>query len=489
MAKVEKRKKFVMVAISGDEEKWVVGWCESIMKSNPDLVIINLTQYNDNSEELFRAGIPEDKLMLVKHPWQKSFSEARNHTMDLVPDDTDYVMFVDLDEIITPESYAPLEHVLHDPNFDMQVMINIYNAVSQESMLASLYYPRLFPWRDKDGTLLKPEFKGEVHNQLTYPPGVPQNAMRSQISLMHYGYALDSEAMTKKHKRSEELIRGQIAVDENDYFAHLNLAQLLRAKGDNEGTELHSNKVLKILAKRIESDDPRIAHGYIMAKEQLATAYLMMKRFDESIQASQDALDKKPDHLDSLMNLASANLEKRNMDKAEFWLKRYLFVRSQYDETKDNTNLILNHLNSTFIALYHLGTVQAYRGDLEGAKDYFFKCYKQEPTFADVFIRYLDCVRRIDGDKKIGQMVNDFITEHPPKAYQIYEYFGDLELENSNLENAKFNYYQSFHLSEKAAEHERIKMKWESISDAFGEVSHTFFDAEKKHQELKQRIG
>ena len=66
------RKKFVMTAISGNEEKWVKQWCESVMAANPDLVIINLTQYDDNSEALFKVHIPEDKLVLVKHPWTKS---------------------------------------------------------------------------------------------------------------------------------------------------------------------------------------------------------------------------------------------------------------------------------------------------------------------------------------------------------------------------------------------------------------------------------
>ena len=76
------KKKLAIVHISGDEERWVEKWCNSILKANPDVIVINLTQYNDKSEELYKKFIPANKLVFMKFPWQKSFSEARNHSLD-----------------------------------------------------------------------------------------------------------------------------------------------------------------------------------------------------------------------------------------------------------------------------------------------------------------------------------------------------------------------------------------------------------------------
>ena len=62
--------------------------------------------------------------------------------------------------------------------------------------------------------------------------------------------------MEKKHKRSEELLRGQIKEDENNYFAHLNLAQLLRAKGDYAGCIHHSSRVVEITESFVDESIP-----------------------------------------------------------------------------------------------------------------------------------------------------------------------------------------------------------------------------------------
>ena len=108
------RKKYCMTAISGNEEKFAKQWCESVMKTAPDLVVINLTQYDDNSEQIYREGIPEDKLVLVKNKWEKNFSTARNQGLDHVPDWVDYCAYLDIDEVFTDDSYAHIEQILHN---------------------------------------------------------------------------------------------------------------------------------------------------------------------------------------------------------------------------------------------------------------------------------------------------------------------------------------------------------------------------------------
>jgi len=490
------RKTLAQIAISSNEERWVKGWCENILKSNPDVVVVNLTQYADKSEALFKEHIPEDKLVFVKHPWQKSFAEARQHTLDEVGKweertgkKIDFCMFIDLDEYITAPSFVQLDAVLNRQAEHAQYMCNIYNTVTSEAMLAVLYYPRLFPWRNAAGERLNPYFEGAVHNQVVYPVKTQQVGVRTNINIKHEGYALDEAAMAVKHKRSEELLQNQIKADDTNYFAHLNYAQLLRAKGDVQGSLKSSLKVLELCQSKIDSDDSRYRDACLMAYEQAGTAYMNLGKAEHVIEMSEAGLKLKADHLDSLFNMGHGYMMKQDMEKSIFWLKRYLFIRSRYDELKDNTNLILNHLNSSFMALYHLGNIYAFQKKNQDAKEHYERALEEAPKYADLFIRYIDLLRRMGLEKDLQHMVNEFMYKHAEKNYQIYEYFGDTELEDANIEGAKFNYYQAANICEGMPEQERIQGKWDSVRAAFGEVSANFFNTAQKHQEMQERIA
>lgn len=486
-----KRQKLAITAISGNEERWAKGWCESILKAKPDIVVMNLTQYDDDTEQIIRDNIPEELLVLVKFPWKKDFSEARNHYLDNVPDWVDYCFFVDMDEKITKESFPILEQFLHAEHEPVIALVNIYNSVDssgESSQVASLYYPRLHPHKDRMGKPLGERFESHVHNQLIINKKHDIFPVRTQIGIFHYGYALDAKSMTKKHERSEELLRGQIKKDNNSFFAHLNLAQLLRAKGDFEGTVFHAEEVLRVVADKVNSGDSRYVHAWLMAKEQLATALLTLHRPDESIKHSKDTLGKKADYLDSFINLGNAYMEKREFEEAEFWYKRYLFIRSRYDEVRDNTNLILNHLNSGFVSYYQLGILSALKKDMQGAHDHFKKAFEVEPRFKDVSIKYLHSLRLLGDMEGMNKLTNQIMNELPDKGYQVYEYYGDSEMEHCNIEGAKFNYYQAVNLGKGKPEYSRINTKFQNIKDLFGEVSNNFFDDSAKGQELKQRV-
>ncbi|MCK9369432.1 hypothetical protein M0R04_05800 [Candidatus Dojkabacteria bacterium] len=470
---VDTKKKLAVIAISGDEEKWVEQWAKSLLPI-ADLFVINLTQYGDNTEASFRKFIPEDKLILVKYPWEKNFSKARNQGLEYVPDWVDYCIYVDMDEVISEDSIPDVKRILNDST-DYVVLCNIYNTLDQEGMLASLFYPRMFPWKI-DGKKTNPVFESTVHNQLIIDKKIP--VIRPKISVIHYGYALSKEEMEKKHQRSEELLREQIRIDNDNFFAHLNLAQLLRAKADFVGTEKHANEVLRIIVPKLKNNEERYLHAFIMAKDQLATALMAQRRFEEAVPHIKDTIDVKPDHLDSLMSMGNTQLELKNFEQAEFWYKRYLFIKSRYDVEKDNTNLILNHLNSSFIVLYNLGVVKAIQGDIATASEYFLKAYKEEPTFRDVFIKYAHTLRMLGKNKEMNDEINTFMAKQPKNTSLVYEYFSDIALENCDIELAKFNAYQASNLGyDKDKDIQvRINRKWESLKSIFGDVSMSFFD-------------
>lgn len=486
------RKKLVIAAIMGNEEKWVKQWSESILKANPDLVVVNVNQYDDNTEKFLRESIPEEKLLLVKFPWQKSFAEARNHTFDAIEqyeneyDEVfDYYFFIDADEVIKKDSYPKIEDFLHRSGSHCMARVDIYNDVGDDSsQTAYLFFPRMFPLRDQFGKKLLPRFESEVHNQLIYPEKNLPELLITTIGLWHYGYALSPEEMEKKHKRSEELLRKQIQDDPNNAFPRVNLAQLLRAKGDFNGTIEQARAAIEIVKDK--AHEYRHLNMYIMAHEQLASALNYVGRFKDSAEASKKALEKKQDHLDSLINIAQSYLELQDFDQAKYWCERYLFIRSRYDENKDNTNLILNHLNSSFLALYYLGTIHALQKKYDKAYEFYMKSYKEEPSFRDTFIKLVHTMNILGKQKEVGDLVNNFIYKFPHKQYMVYNYFGDNELEEGNVEGAKFNYYQGGYVDPDNERAEGVRQKYQALESIFGEVAPSIYSTTDKVERLKE---
>lgn len=475
------KKKLTLTTISGNESKWVKQFCESFLPV-VDHFVINLTQFDDDTEELLRQYIPAEKLTLIKNPWEKSFSLARNQGLKYIPEDTDYCLYADMDEVLTKDSYPYIEKFLTEIDHPVLGLVTIYNSLEQKGLLASLFYPRIWPTKDKNGKKLDVYFEGSVHNQLMIDRSIP--AVRLRISLMHYGYALSKEDMAKKHKRSEELLRNQISADNNDFFSHINLAQLLRAKGDFEGCIYHAKEVLRIIQPNLDNKEDGYYNAYIMAKDQLATGLCALGNYSEGLQHSQDVLRVKSDHLDSLMSSATAYMGMGDLEKAEFWYKRYLFIHSRYDETRDFSNIILNHLNSTSLAQYNLGIIRAMKNDLAGATEYFKKAYYENPDFLDSFIKFIHALKLQDRQKEFSDEVGQFLTKYSDKAYIVYNYFADIALDEGNIELAKFNYYQATNLVPKE-ERQKYSEKYNSIINTFGPVSNTFFESAQK---AKQRL-
>lgn len=477
-----KRRIFAIQAICGNEERWIKQWCESILAAKPDYVVVNLTQFDDNCEALLKKHIPVDKLIFTKNPWEKNFSTARNQAMELMPDDVDYFMYVDMDEIILPNSYKGIEGILRSDDYPFLVLTTIYNELETPGLLAHLFYPRMAPMKDKNGKPLKPRYDGSVHNQLDIDKSIP--VVRAPIDLHHYGYSLSPEEMAKKHKRSQELLEQQIIDDPTSFFPHLNMAQLLRAKGDFHGTERHARKVIEIVSPRVEGGDKRYIHAIIMAKDQIATSLMAQRKFDESISMALDAIELHPQHLDSLMNLGNCHLELKHFEQALNWYKRYLFIRKSYDEHSDNTNIILNHLNSSHIVLYNIGVTYLQMNDPKTASVNFKKAVAEEPGFKDAFTKYIHCLRITNRHEEMNTEINKYVNENPNQQHQIYSYFGDVSLEGCDIEHAKFNYYQAANLvPESSPESTAVKNKWESYKALFGDLpdeAYNTFDTKRK---------
>jgi len=101
--------KVAVVSIAKNEEKFVARWAESC--KDADYRVILDTGSDDKTVEIAKSlGVEIHEELIV--PWH--FANARNTLLDLLPDDIDWIINLDLDEVLHPGWREELEKVPND---------------------------------------------------------------------------------------------------------------------------------------------------------------------------------------------------------------------------------------------------------------------------------------------------------------------------------------------------------------------------------------
>ena len=164
--------KVVVYAISMNEEKFVNRWLES-MKEADEIYVLD-TGSDDKTVELLLDGGAH---VLVKEisPWR--FDDARNASLDMVPDDVDVCVCTDLDEVFVPGWRSELEKIWSK---DVNRLRYIYNWKLVEGKPIISYYGEKIHSR-KNFKWVNP-----VHEILSYSLGTENVVCTDRIRLNHY---------------------------------------------------------------------------------------------------------------------------------------------------------------------------------------------------------------------------------------------------------------------------------------------------------------
>ncbi|MBD3380744.1 MAG: tetratricopeptide repeat protein [candidate division Zixibacteria bacterium] len=337
-----------------DEEKFLPQCLDSIKDVVDEIIIVD-TGSTDRTVEIAESYGAK----VYFHPWENDFSKARNQSLQYPT--RDWVFIIDADEELDRGSIANLKRAVTTKNHDL-ISIDVLNtSKNYKNSRTCLTSIRLF--RREKGY----RYSGIVHNQLKLPSDC--RVLRASVTIIHYGYALDEEQMTKKRKRSEPLLLKQIDENPHNYFARFNLAQVYRhfiSSGDDDAfdkTVEHASFVVENVSPGAK--DKR--HLLIMCIHQLSEAYLLTDRFEESLAYCDKALEVFPGYIDALFTRAVALYNLKRYDEAEQACHVYIDTADQYDPLKDTSNTILLHVKNQFMAYNLLGKMAMH--DIERISD------------------------------------------------------------------------------------------------------------------------
>jgi hypothetical protein len=204
-----------LVMIVKDEQEMLPGCLEAVKDAVDEMIVVD-TGSSDRTAEIARSF----GATVVDFPWNGSFADARNVSLDHAT--CDWVMYLDADEHMQPEDAPKLRELLQKTWREAFYLVET-NYTGGDDSGAAVTHHALRLWRRRP----QYRFEGRIHEQKTHtmPTYLPERFETSTVRIRHYGYLRSRITAKDKSKRNIELL--EIEARENPSpFNQYNLAML-----------------------------------------------------------------------------------------------------------------------------------------------------------------------------------------------------------------------------------------------------------------------
>jgi len=295
--------------------------CLESVKDYVDEIIIVDTGSTDRTVEIARDYTNK----IYFHPWEGSFSKARNQALSYVA--SDWVFQIDADEKLMEGSGPKLRQTVSEAGLADAVHVNIISTYGKGKKTARHNFERLF----KNNGII--HYEGIVHNQVVGPSCIKA----SKVELMHYGYDVEEKKANEKFIRTTELLKQQIVENPEDPMPHHYLGTSYLTRGMNK--ECAEESVLAIELAEKQNDDHPL---YLWSRHNASIAFLGMGDRAQAKRYSLGALEKYPDHLDSFYVLTLIAADEKLWPDVFSNGSEYLKLLTFYEQNPDKAGLIIN---------------------------------------------------------------------------------------------------------------------------------------------------
>lgn len=303
-----------------DEEAFLAQCLESI-KDHVDEIVIVDTGSTDSTPEIARRYTEK----VYFHPWENSFSKARNHSLSYAT--KDWIFIIDADEELLPDSGPLLRDSIINAGGADALLVNIISVYAKGKKAARHNLERICR---NNGAI---RFEGIVHNQLVGAKGTKS----SKVELKHYGYDLGEKKRNEKFLRTAGLLKKAIEEDPGNPLPHHYLGASYLSLGMHDDCIRESLLAIEMAERQGNTDTAFLCSHY-----NAAMSFLDKGEIDRAGNLARRAAAMFPDHLDSHYVLTLVSAEKREWENLKAHGRKYLQLLEMYNSDTEKAGMILN---------------------------------------------------------------------------------------------------------------------------------------------------
>ena len=185
-----------LIMIVKDEQEMLPGCLDAVKDVVDEMIVVDTGSTDDTVQIAERFGAT-----VVRFPWNGSFADARNVSIDHAT--CDWVMYLDADEHLMPEDAPALRELIGRTWREAFYLVET-NYTGGDDSGAAVTHHALRLWRRRP----QYRFEGRIHEQKTHtmPTYLPERFETSTIRMRHYGYLRSRITAKDKSRRNIELL-------------------------------------------------------------------------------------------------------------------------------------------------------------------------------------------------------------------------------------------------------------------------------------------
>lgn len=349
----EQNKQTISCCMIVKNEEQFLEKCLISVKEYVDEIIIVDTGSTDSTVEIAKRFT--DKVYF--HPWENSFSKARNQALQYAKGD--WIFQIDGDEELMAGSGPHIRIAVREAGDSDIIYVRIYSSYANGTKKSFHNFERLFR---NNGKI---HYEGSVHNQVVGGT----SALNSPISLWHYGYDVDEKKALEKFERTTGLLKKEIEKDPLNPMHHHNLSISYFSRHMNEEAVSEALKAIE-LSNSQKNNNNLYAWSHFIA----SMGYFRMGRLKEARKYAEQSLNKYSEHMDSNYMLTIIAADECRWDDVIRYGRTFFELLESVENKKGNV-ILENSMNESPMVNMLIGHAYYAKKSFREMERYYKKAY------------------------------------------------------------------------------------------------------------------